>query len=392
MKHWRGFIAAAIFAAISVALVSFAKAHPVLVDMVYPYLARIFSNAMADLTGGTTAVVWQILLLVGILLIIGTGVLTWFTKGSPLQWLGWVLASIMCVSTLSTAAYGLNAYASPMADDINLKIFDYTVSELNEATVYFRDNANRLAEELPRNGKGAVEESDFEELAALAKDGFDVLTYDHALSIFAGSRVPVKKLGMPWLFTGKGDSGVTVTLTGEAAVNPNVPAAAMPFAICKELSHRASIYSEADAKFTAFLSCVANPDPRYQYAGYLMAYHYCYAAMADIPTSTAQACAQATASGVNAKMQKDLDAVEKFYGEAETSANVQATANITSQDNQTTLISFSSYTDVADLYASWYIQRHILPRQEIDNPHKEFDPLDESQVDLSGIVNAKPAE
>ena len=392
MKHWRGFIAAAIFAAISTALVAFAKTHPVLVDMVYPYLSRIFSSAMADFTSGTTTVIWQILLLIGIVVIIGTGVLTWFTKKSPLQWLGWVLASIMCVSTLSTAAYGLNAYASPMADDINLNIYDYTVSELNEATVYFRDNANKLAEKLPRNKKGTVEKSDFATLAALAKDGFDVLTYDHALSIFAGSRAPVKELGMAWLFTGKGDSGVTVALTGEAAVNSGVPSAAMPFAICKELSHRASIYSEADANFTAFLSCVANPDPRYQYAGYLMAYYYCYAAMEDIPTSTAQACAKATADGVNSQMQKELDVVLKFYGEAKTSANVQATANITSQDDQTTLISFSSYTDVADLYASWYIQRHILPRQEIENPHKEFDPLDESQVDLSGIVNAKPVE
>ena len=65
---------------------------------------------------------------------------------------------------------------------------------------------------------------------------------------------------------------------------------------------------------------------------------------------------------------------------------------VTDSDSEITLISFSSYTDVADLYASWYIQQHILPRQEVDNPHKEFDPLDESQVDLSGIVNAKPAE
>lgn len=392
MKHWRGFIAAAVFAAISAALISFAKLHPVLVDMVYPYLSRIFSNTMAGVTAGTTAVVWQILLLVWILVILITGALTWFTKGSPLQWLGWVLASVLGVQMLSTAAYGLNAYASPMADDINLTISDYTVSELNEATVYFRDNAIALADQLPRNSKGSVEDCDFDQLAALAAQGFDVLTYDYALSIFAGSREPVKKLGMPWLFTGKGDSGLTFTLTGEAAVNANVPAAAMPFAICKELSHRASIYSEADANFTAFLACVANSDIRYQYAGYLMAYYYCYAAMADIPTSTAQASAKAADSGLSAAMKQDLEDVVDFYGKAKTAANVQATANITSQDNEMTLISFSSYEDVADLFASWYIQRHILPRKQAENPVKEFDPLDESQVDLSGIVNAKPEQ
>lgn len=389
MKHWFGFIVAAVFGAISAALVAFAQAHPVLIDMVYPYLTRIFSGAMASITSGTTACVWQILLVVFILVIIGTGVLTFFLKKSPMQWLGWVLASVMCISMLSTAAYGLNAYASPMADDIRLNISDYTVSELNEATVYFRDNANLLAETLTRGNKGQVDNGSFDELAAIAKDGFDVLTYDHAISIFAISDVPVKKLGMAGLFTGKGDSGMTFALTGEAAVNPNVPSGAMPFAMCKELAHRASIYTDADANFSAFLACVSNPDPRYQYAGYLMAYYYCYEAIAAIPTSTAQAAASKTDQGVSSLMRNDLDAIFDFYGEAKTTANVQASANITANDNQTTLISFSSYTDVADLFASWYIQEHILPLYEDENASQDFDPLDETQVDLTGIVNAK---
>ncbi|MBO5867335.1 MAG: DUF3810 family protein, partial [Oscillospiraceae bacterium] len=298
MKHWIGFIVAGICGAITAALLAFAQAHPVLIDMVYPYLSRIFSNSMAELTAGTGTVVWQVLLLVGILLFIGLGVLTWFTKGSPLQWLGWSLAVVMFVSMLVTASYKLNAYASPTADDISLKISDYTVTELNEATLYFRDNGLKLAETLQRDGKGRVDNGDFNELAAAAAQGFDVLTYDHALSVFAGSRAPVKKLGMAWLFTSKGQSGLTVTLTGEAAVNPNVPDCAMPFAICKELSHRSSIYSEADANFAAFLACTNNGNEFYRYAGYLMACYYCYEAIKSIPTSTAKACATNTDKGV----------------------------------------------------------------------------------------------
>lgn len=389
MKNWRGYLTAVIFAAITWGFVHFARTHPVMIDMVYPYLTRIYISAMAGWASGTAACIWQVLLILFIAAIIASGVLMVVLKWNPVQWGGWVLAAILGVNMLTTVSYSLNAYASPLADDIRLDISDYTVSELNEATTFFRNEANKLATALERDGDGDIAIGSFEDLAALASDGFEALTYDKAISIFASVDAPVKKLSMAGLFTAKGDSGLTVALTGESAVNPRVPSAALPFAMCKELSHRISIYTEADANFAAFLACMNNPDQRYQYAGYLMAYYYCYEAISSIPTSTAQACAANTNKGVNPTMRKDLDAVFDFYGEAESTANVQATANITASDSEITLISFSSYSDVADLFASWYIQEYIIPVYEEENPVQEFDPLDESQVDLTGIVNAK---
>lgn len=389
MKYWRGYLAAIIFAAITWGFVSFAKTHPVMIDMVYPYLTRIYISSMASWASGTTACIWQILLILGIIAILASIVLMVVFKWNPVQWLGWVLAVAFGINMLTTVSYSLNAYASPLADDIRLDISDYTVSELNESTLYFRDQANALAATLERNEDGTLKTGSFEELAAVAHEGFDALTYDKAISVFASDPAPVKKLSMPGLFTSKGDSGVTVALTGESAVNPKVPAASLPFAMCKELGHRISIYTEADANFAAFLACLNNSSAVYRYSGYLMAYYYCYEAILSIPTSTAQACATNTKKGINDLMKQDLDAVFDFYGEAESSANVQATANITASDSEVTLISFSSYSDVADLFASWYIQEYILPAYEEENPVQEFDPYDETQVDLTGLVNAK---
>lgn len=389
MKYWRGYLAAAIFAAISWGFVSFAKTHPVMIDMVYPYLTRIYVSSMVGWSAGTSACIWQVLLILGVIAIIATAVLMVVLKWNFAQWLGWVLAVVFGINMLTTVSYELNAYASPLADDIRLNIADYTVSELNEATLFFRDQANALATTLERNEDGSIKTGTFEELAATAYEGFDVLTYDKAISVFASNPAPVKKLTMSGLFTAKGDSGMTVALTGESAVNPNVPAACLPFAMCKELSHRISIYTEADANFAAFLACLNNSSDVYRYSGYLMAYYYCYEAIASIPTSTAQACAANTKKGVTEQMKQDLDAVFDFYGEAKSSANVQATANITASDSEVTLISFSSYSDVADLFASWYIQEYILPVYEEEHPVEEFDPYDESKVDLTGLVNAK---
>lgn len=389
MKNWRGYLVAVIFAAIAWGFVHFARTHPVMIDMVYPYLTRIYSSSVATWASGTAACIWQVLLILFIAAIIASGILMVILRWKLVQWLGWVLAAVMGVSMLTTVSYSLNAFASPLADDIRLSVADYTVSELDEATTFFRNEANKLAIAIERKDNGAPAMGSFEDVAAKAYDGFKTLTYEKALSVFASSPAPVKKLSMAGLFTSRGESGVTVLLTGESAVNPRVPAASLPFAMCKELSHRISIYSEADANFAGFLACLNNPDPFYQYSGYLMAYYYCYEAIRSIPTSTAQACAVNADKGVSPAMRQDLDAVFDFYGKAKSTANVQASANITASDSEVTLISFSSYSDVTDLFVSWYIQEYILPKYEEENPVQEFDPLDASQVDLTGIVNAK---
>ena len=75
MKYWRGFLVAAIFAAITWALTEFAKAHSVLVDMIYPYMARLISMTLTQWSSGMSACLWQVLLVILVLIGIGTLVL-----------------------------------------------------------------------------------------------------------------------------------------------------------------------------------------------------------------------------------------------------------------------------------------------------------------------------
>ena len=393
MKYWRGYLVAAILAAISWALVQFAQGHAVLVDMIYPYITRLVISSMADWTGGMAFCLWQVLLIGMVVAGLASIVLMIALRWNPIQWFGWVLAAISCVAMLHTVIYGLNEYASPLADDMRLEITDYTVSELNEATVYFRDKANALATEVARDAKGNPDFGTFEELAEQAGEGFRVLTYEQAISVFAGSTVPVKKLGWKGTYTARRESGVTVPLTGEAAVNPDVPSALMPFAMCKEMAHRMSIFSDADANFAAFLAGTANSSPAFQYSAYLMAYKFCYDALLSIPTSTAQACAGQTDKDVNQLLRNDLEDYTDFFGKSKVTATVRSAAEepaTPTGDETVELITFSEYSDVSDLLASWYIQNYIVPlHREEEAP---FNPLDKTQVDLSGIVNAKTGE
>lgn len=384
MKYWRGYLVAAIFVAITWALTQFAQAHSVLVDMIYPYMTRLVVTSMAAWTGNMAFCLWQVLLVGLVVAGIVTIVLMIILRWNFFQWLGWVAATISCIVMLHTVVYGLNQYASPLADDVRLEVSEFTVSELNEATVYFRDQANQLAAEIGRDKKGNPDFGSFEELAQQAGEGFEVLTYDEAISVFAGSTVPVKKLGWTAFYGGK--FGVTVALTGEAAVNPNVPSAVMPFAMCKEMAHRMSIYSDADAAFAAFLAGTANSSKAFQYSAYMMAYHYCYTALKSIPTSTAQACAKQTDQGVSKLLRSDLEDYADFFGADTTAVNERAEIPEMAAAEDAP-IHFSDYGDASDLLTNWYIQKFILPLHIEEE--KPFNPLDPTQVDLTGLVNAK---
>lgn len=385
MKYWRGYLVAAIFAAVTWGMKWFAEGHRVLMDMIYPYVSRLILTTLAEWSAGVGFCVWQALLVGLIAAGVVTVVLMIVLRWNPIQWLGWVLAAVFGISMLNTLVYDLNVYAGPLADDIRLQVMDYTVSELNEAAVYYRDKANALAGEVHRDSDGYATNGSFADAAAQAADGFDKLAYEEAISVFAGTRVPVKEMGWG---AGKGVSGRLIPLTGEALVNPDVPAAALPFAICKEMSHRMSIYSEADANFAAYMACINNSDTGFQYAGYLMAYKYCYEALQSVPTATAQACAESTDKGVNALLRKDLELCMDFYSAEKEAAEVNPVEEVDAGRGQSgeSLVEFSEYSHVSDLLASWYVQTFILPLHvEEEAP---FDPFDPTQVDLSGIVNA----
>lgn len=369
MKYWRGYLIALIAAACSWALVNFAKGHTLLVDMVYPYASRLIQTYLAAWSAPASFCVWQAVLVGLIALGLASVVLMILLKWNPIQWFGWITAVVSLLSLLNTAVYGLNDYASDLSEDIRLEVNNYSFSELETATKFFRDRANDLASQVKRDSEGNVLVDSFQDMAEDAADGFKTLTYEESMPVFAGSTIPVKELGWSNRYTRKGVTGVTVGLTGEAAVNPQTPGAALPFAICREMARRMSISIDRDADFAAFLTCNANESEAYQYAANMMAYRYCYNAMVSLDTANARSAAARLSGGANRKLTQDLETLDAFL-----------------KDNRIG----PSDAEVCDLLVSWHIQNYVLPLQVEEAP--DFDPQDETQVDLSGIVNAKPAQ
>ena len=387
MKYWRGYIAAAIFAAITLALTEFAKTHTTLVDMVYPYVTRLVQTTLAQWSSGADFLLWQLLAVLLIVAFLASIVVLIVLKWNVFQWFGWVLTAVSCLWMLHTGIYGLNNYAGPLADDIRLNVTEYTVTELANATTYFRDKANELAVAVPRDEQGNPQYPSFEELAETAGQGFEALTYDYSYSVFAGSTVPVKKLGWTDMYSSMGIAGVSMALTGEAAVNPNIPAVSMPFTMCHEMAHRMCISIERDANLAAYLACQANEDPVFQYSGYFMALRYCYSALDNLGTSTAKNAAQKIYAGISDTLKADLNAYNIWLQDSQDAGAVDFANSLND-----TYIKVSgdekgveSYGEVCVLLVSWYVQEVYLPEHR--DEEVVFDPTDKNQVDLSNSAS-----
>ncbi len=389
MKYWRGYITAAIFVFITWALQEFARTHTALIDMLYPYVTRLIQTSLAQWSGGLEVCLWQVIaVLLGVAFLASIVVMI-IIKWNFFQWLGWVLTSASLVFLLHTGIYGLNTYAGSLADDIRLTQTDYTVTELVEATRYFRDQANALALQIPRDAQGAPDYPAFETLADAAGDGYRSLAKEQSYSVFAGSTVPVKKLGWADMYSAMGINGMTMPLTGEAAVNPQIPDVALPFTMCHEMAHRMCIALESDANLAAFLACRSNDDLCFQYSGNFMAYLYCINALDAVGTSTSTTAAAELRQGINSQFQGDLKRYNDHYAQA-----MDENASQLASDINNTYISASgddrgilAYGDVCQLLVSWHIQEIYIPAHQEDIP--QFDPLDKDQVDLSDILEGR---
>ena len=392
MKYWVGFLTAAILGAISWVLLQFGEKFTVLVDMVYPYVTRTVMDYLAVWSSPLEACLWQVIVVAAAVVLIATVVLMIIMRWNPVRWAGWVLAVCSLVYLLHTLVFGLNYYAGDLADDIRLEKRPYSVEELAAATTYYRDMANLLSVQVKRDSAGDVDFAEFETLAAQAADGFDTLVYDYSYPVFAGSTLPVKKLGWADMYSSMGITGVTMGLTGEAAVNPQIPEVTLPFTMCHEMAHRMSIATERDANFGAFLACANNEDIQYRYSAYFMAYRYCYNALVNANTIASSGAAARIASEATKELQHDMKQYTAFFASKrnDTATEVANTVNDTYLKTSGDEAGVASYGDVCDLLVNWHYQSIVLPT--LTSEQKIFDPYDERQVDLTGIVNAKEQE
>ena len=356
MKYWRGYLVALIFAVGAWALLQFAASHTVLMDMVYPYMTRLVQTSLAQWSSSAEFCIWQVMVLLFGAGVAASVVLMVVLKWNPIQWFGWVMAAVSIVMFLNTGMQGMNQYTGSIATDLRIEDEAVSVQTVEHAAQYYLQQAEALEPKL--GGKSY----DFDELNKLAANGFETLTYDECYPIFAGSTLPVKELAWSGYYSSRGMTGTTIALTGEAAVNTKTPEAFLPYAICREMCSRMSISREPDINFAAILACIYNEDPRFQYAGYLMAYLQCVDALEETDAVGAEAALNRL-SALPRQTKDDVQTWEKFIGR-------------------------KSPTDPAgQLLGNWYQQIvNAEEKQEQSKDAPSFDPTDATDPRISGLV------
>ncbi len=293
--------------------------------------------------------VCEVLVVVAVVSIIVTLVRA-VRDGRMIRWLTGVLLAVVTVVFTFVMIWGLNYYAPPMAQQLDMQERQFTVSQLREAAEYYRDMANAAAKNVERDENGAMRPYAFDALSEQAGEGYERLAQRY--DCFNGSTVRVKSLFISPLMGKMSMTGGFICLTGEACVSSTTYCAAMPFTMCHEIGHRMAFAREDEANFAAFLACVANERPEFVYSGYYMAFKYCYNALSKVDP----AAASKVWAGVSAELAADCGASAKHYE----SVRSEAVSNTANKVYDGYLNAFSvengvqSYGEVADLLILWY--------------------------------------
>ena len=341
----------AIFLVLTGLLVLAAKYAPALVFSFYPELSRKVLSILSSVTSAMPLAVWEILAGLALLWLLYTFVRIFTQHRSLLCWLAGIVLGVCVGLFVFVALWGLNHFGPTVGEQLNLSVREYTKEELTAATKYYAEQVNRLSGSVSRDEQGLAHFAAFETLSKKAGSGYDRLAQKYAL--FTGSHDPVKKLATWRMFSQFGITGIFVCFTAEACVNPDTYEVWLPVTMCHELAHRQTVAAEDGANFCAYLACMENESPEFQYSGAIAAYVYCHNALYKADRTAAGEIWSELASGVRADIQAANDHYAQYEGKVQDAAT---------KVNDTYLKAFSeeagvqSYGEAADLLIAWYLQ------------------------------------
>lgn len=340
MKTISRVISAAVMLAISVGLCIFATRMSPIFALWYPRFSNWILGVIGDVTAKVSFPIWEVLTV----LLVVWAVYTLFrgiVKHKFLRWLSGLVWGVSFGAMLFVLFWGASHFAPTKTEQI-VTVREYSVQELQEATAFYGQMANKYAD--------TADFTDMDAMLESAAEGFHALRsrYD----CFPEAGVKVKTLLGGKLFSYLGTTGIFVPMTSEASVNPDTYPISLPFTMCHEVAHRLGAAAEEDANFCAFLACSSNPDVSFQYSAYYSAFIYCYNSL----FAADQTLAQEVWNGLNPTVQTHIQGANDHY--APYKGKIQDAAQSV---NDTYLKAMGqagvqSYGMVSDALIAWYQQ------------------------------------
>lgn len=284
-KPVRHLVWAGVFAALTAGLVALACLLPEFWFSFYTDVSSLITLVLGTAYSIIPVPFWEIMVVFGVLLFLGCLILAIRKHRLP-GLFAILLETATLLIALFMALWGLNHFAPPIGEELGLEIREYTTKELQEAAAYYAERASALSRQVPRDAAGELVLPELSELSKEGVKAYKTLGEKHERLT---NVVPVvKPLMSSSLFANMGISGIYICLTGEAAVSTETYALALPFTICHELGHSLAVAREDEANYLAFLACRSAEDRIFQYSGYYNAFRYCYNALKDEDSTSAE--------------------------------------------------------------------------------------------------------
>jgi len=313
-------------------------------------LSRSLMNAMTGVTRHLPVPLWELLAALLVFLFFFTFVRMIKKRKPFFQWLaGWfAVFGVGCF--LFVFLWGLNHYAPPLSEELNLDVRPSEEQELILATKYYMEQAETYAELIDRDDSGNPVMPEMKSMLKTAGSSFTALEDTYPFFV-GGCTAPVKRTYLSsTILSYTGTTGIFICMTGESTVNAQTFSVSQPYTMCHEAAHRYGIAGEDEANYAAFLACEASRNTSFRYSGYYNAFVYCYNALYAVSPKTAQALWNSS----NNTLRQDCAAANAHYEPYE--GKVQDAAQ---KVNDTYLKTFSetgvqSYGEAADyLIAHW---------------------------------------
>ncbi len=242
--------------------------------------------------------------------------------------------------------WGLNYYAPSLALRMGLDDKPRGVEELKTLNTWLIENANALSTQVDRNADGSIPAIDFSEVAAKVAAEYALTTGRREAAV-----KPVL-LSEPWSYTRI--SGMFTFFTGEGNINTNNTAAALPYVMAHEMSHRYGIAPEDECNFYAFYILYDSGDPLLRYSGFMMSLIYCQNKL----FSADREAWRALCKTYSAELQADFVEYNEHWAQYEGKvAEVSDSVNNGYLQMQGQTDGVKSYGEMVDLMLAWYASR-----------------------------------
>ncbi len=280
---------------------------------VYPGIARVQRLFFGALPGSVfEGLLW--LLCVGLaaaLVCLGRKALRGGLR-PPRQLLRRLLSALLGFAVLFNGLWGLNYHRLSVAEQLGASAEPRTARELAALCGRLIEDANRLAEAVPR-GPDAVMVSRGAPRQVLARAGQGLKALEGRLRLAGGEPAVPKPFAVSSALSYAGIAGIYFPFTGEANVNGDVVPALLPATALHELAHGEGYAREDEANFIAWWGCRLHPDPDYRYSGALLALIYGMNALAGVDREAYLELKERYGPGVRA----DLAANQAFWARYE---------------------------------------------------------------------------